>query len=77
MELLAIEEGTVRLRLHGSCHGCPSSLATVKGSIEESIRSLVPEIVNVEVEGLAVQSPATGGSGFVPLAVLSGSNGHG
>ena len=77
VELLAIEDGTVRLRLSGSCHGCPSSMATVKGSIEESIRSMVPEIVNVEVEGLAGQSNPAGGSGFVPLAVLSGTNGHG
>jgi Fe-S cluster biogenesis protein NfuA len=77
VELIAIEDETVRLRLDGSCHGCPSSMATVKGSIEESIRAMVPEIVNVEVEGMVGQASPPVGQGFVPLAVLSSGNGHG
>jgi Fe-S cluster biogenesis protein NfuA len=77
VELVGIDEGTVRLRLDGSCHGCPSSMATVKGSIEESIRAMVPEIGNVEVEGLMGQSSQADGKGFVPLTVLAGTNGHG
>jgi Fe-S cluster biogenesis protein NfuA len=77
VELLGIDDQSVRLRLVGSCHGCPSSLATVKGSIEESIRAMVPEIVNVEVEGLTAEPDRPAGQGFVPLGALAGTNGHG
>jgi Fe-S cluster biogenesis protein NfuA len=76
VELVGVEDETVRLRLAGSCHGCPSSAATIKSTIEESIRARVPEIVHIEVEGLPGPASGAGGPGFVPLAVLSGSNGQ-
>ena len=41
-------EGIVKLRLVGSCHGCPSSMMTLKMGIERAIRSEVPEITGVE-----------------------------
>ena len=44
-------EGTVRLRLEGNCHGCPSSRITLKSSIEEAIYAAAPDIVVLEVEG--------------------------
>ena len=37
VELLGVDEGVVRLRLEGSCHGCPSSAATMRQTIEEAI----------------------------------------
>ncbi len=40
VELLGIDESIVRLRLHGSCHGCPSSAQTLKQTIEESILNI-------------------------------------
>ena len=76
VELVGVEDQTVRLRLVGSCQGCPSSAATIKGTIEESIRARVPEIERIEVEGLPSPSGAVGGAGFVPLAVLAGANGQ-
>src|SRR5690349_2316682 len=33
VELAAVVEGVVQLRLRGSCHGCPSSAATLKSRI--------------------------------------------
>lgn len=41
-------EGVVKLRLVGSCHGCPSSMMTLKMGIERAIRAEVPEIKGVE-----------------------------
>ncbi|MBI3854394.1 MAG: NifU family protein [Planctomycetes bacterium] len=49
VELLGIEEGRVRLRLQGSCDGCPSSAETLKSSIEESILSAAPDVEGIEV----------------------------
>ncbi|MFL6137322.1 MAG: NifU family protein [Frankiaceae bacterium] len=56
VELLGIGEeddgAVVALRLEGSCHGCPSSLVTVRQSIERAILGAAPEVVRVDVEGL-------------------------
>lgn len=49
VELVGIEEGLVRLRLEGSCLGCPSSRETLKGSVEEAIAAAAPDAVGVEV----------------------------
>jgi len=49
VELLGIEEGRVRLRLEGSCQGCPSSAETLKTSIEEAIIAAAPDAAGVEV----------------------------
>lgn len=58
VELLGISEGVVRLRLQGSCHGCPSSAMTLKLAIEEAIYAAAPDIVALEVEGLVERPPA-------------------
>ncbi len=47
------DDGTVRLRLAGSCDGCPSSALTVKMAIEKGIEDVAPEVTKVEVEGVA------------------------
>ena len=57
----------VRLRLQGSCDGCPSSLVTVKTAIEKAIEEAAPEVVRVEVEGVTAQRPARNGTQFLEL----------
>ena len=53
VELLRFDpEGVVRLRLEGSCDGCPSSTMTVKLAIERAIEEAAPEVTAVEVENL-------------------------
>ena len=47
-ELVGIDGGVVKLRLTGSCHGCPSSTMTLQMGIERAIRSEVPDIQGVE-----------------------------
>jgi Fe-S cluster biogenesis protein NfuA/nitrite reductase/ring-hydroxylating ferredoxin subunit len=51
------DDGTVRLRLAGSCDGCPSSALTVKMAIEKGIEDVAPEVTKVEVQGM-VSDPA-------------------
>jgi len=68
VDLLEIGDGVVRLRLTGSCHGCPSSAATLRGAIETAIDEFAPDVAELNVEGVAVAPPAV--SGFVPLEQL-------
>lgn len=50
VELLGVEEGVVRLRLEGSCSGCPSSAMTLKLAIEDAIRKNAPDVEAVEAD---------------------------
>ncbi len=47
------EDGTARLRLAGSCHGCPSSTVTVRLAIQGAVEGAAPEVNNVVVEGVS------------------------
>jgi Fe-S cluster biogenesis protein NfuA len=58
VELLGLDDGVVRLRMQGSCHGCPSSSATLRGLIETAIYNLAPEVAAIEVEGVVAASSA-------------------
>jgi Fe-S cluster biogenesis protein NfuA/nitrite reductase/ring-hydroxylating ferredoxin subunit len=49
---LSAETGLVRLRMKGSCDGCPSSLLTVKLAVEGAIRESAPDASKIEVEGV-------------------------
>ncbi len=48
LELVAVENGLVTLRLVGSCASSPSSSMTLQAGIERAIRAEVPEITGVE-----------------------------
>ncbi len=65
VELVGVVDGVVRLRLEGSCDGCPSSAVTMKLAIEKAIEEAAPEITGIEVEGVA---PETGHPGQHPAA---------
>lgn len=41
-------QGTVYLRLAGSCVGCPSSSATLRGGVENMLKHYVPEVKQIE-----------------------------
>jgi Fe-S cluster biogenesis protein NfuA len=51
VELVAVDaDGTVRLRMQGSCHGCPSSAVTLKLAIEKAIQEAAPDVTAIVVE---------------------------
>jgi Fe-S cluster biogenesis protein NfuA len=57
VELLGVADGVVRLRLEGSCSGCPSSSATLKLAIEDAIAKAAPDVAVVEADGVAEAPP--------------------
>jgi Fe-S cluster biogenesis protein NfuA/nitrite reductase/ring-hydroxylating ferredoxin subunit len=60
VELLGVQEGVARLRMEGSCKGCPSSTMTLKLAIEEAIQKTAPDLERIEAEGVAEEPrPAT------------------
>lgn len=74
VEYLGLDpDGTVRLRLAGSCDGCPSSAITVKMAIEKGIEDVAPEVTRVDVEGMTPEpaGPAADGHTLLPLTQVS------
>jgi Fe-S cluster biogenesis protein NfuA len=47
IDFLGFEEGKVTVMLKGSCSGCPSSTATLKGGIENLLKQHLPEVREV------------------------------
>ena len=66
VELLGVDEeaGAVRLRLLGSCDGCPSSAATLQGAVERAILEAAPEVMPHRGRGADAD-----GRGPVPVAL--------
>jgi Fe-S cluster biogenesis protein NfuA/nitrite reductase/ring-hydroxylating ferredoxin subunit len=60
VELLSVSEDVVRLRLLGSCDGCPSSSVTLKLAVEGAIEAAAPEIVRIDVD-TGEQTPTASG----------------
>src|SRR5215468_143609 len=52
VQYLGVRDGVARLRLEGTCHGCPSSTVTVRLAIEEAVQDAAPEVTEVVVEGM-------------------------
>ena len=52
VEYLGVTDGVARLRLQGSCDGCPSSTVTVQLAIEGAVLNAAPEVTEVVVEGM-------------------------
>jgi Fe-S cluster biogenesis protein NfuA len=48
IEVLDIHDGVLRVRLHGTCSGCPSTVLAVIMEIEQQLRKHVPEVAYLE-----------------------------
>ncbi len=48
VELVEINNGIVKIKLKGSCAGCPMSQMTVKWGVEQYLKKKVPGIKSVE-----------------------------
>jgi len=52
IELIEVtDDGIVKVRLQGACHGCPGAAMTLKMGVERLIKSHIPEIKAVENVG--------------------------
>lgn len=71
VELLEVtDDDVVRLRLLGSCDGCPSSAVTLKLAVEGAIEAAAPEVTSIEVEEATKDSPASHSSTVIPVSSL-------
>jgi Fe-S cluster biogenesis protein NfuA/nitrite reductase/ring-hydroxylating ferredoxin subunit len=57
VELLGIEGGVARVRMQGSCDGCPSSAVTLKLAIEDAVQKAAPDLERIEAEGVTEPPP--------------------
>ena len=65
VELVGVtDDGRVRLRMLGSCDGCPSSSVTLTLAVESAIRDAAPEISGIDVE----ETPAS--PAVIPVTAL-------
>ena len=47
VELVEVNDGTVKVRLSGACAGCPMSTMTLQMGIEKILKQEIPEIKEV------------------------------
>ncbi|MCG2622884.1 NifU family protein [Arthrobacter sp. I2-34] len=67
VELLDISaEGVVRLRLLGTCHGCPSSPVTLRLAVQDAIEAAAPEVTGIEV----VEEDVPAAQAVIPVEAL-------
>ena len=48
VELVDVIDGVVKVRLKGSCAGCPMSQMTIKWGVENYLKKKVPGVKSVE-----------------------------
>ncbi len=56
MEVVHIEDGVVRLKLHGSCDGCTASDATIIEQVETALREHWVDFRRIEVEEMTAEA---------------------
>jgi Fe-S cluster biogenesis protein NfuA/nitrite reductase/ring-hydroxylating ferredoxin subunit len=70
VELLEVnDEGVVRLRLLGSCDGCPSSSVTLELAVESAVEAAAPEVTSIQVT--SGTKAKAGGAPVAPLIPIS------
>jgi|TARA_B100001971_G_scaffold191873_1_gene195696 Fe-S cluster biogenesis protein NfuA len=47
VELVDVNDGTVKIKLTGACAGCPMSTMTLKMGIERTLKQDLPEVKEV------------------------------
>lgn len=54
------DQGEIRLRLTGNCHGCPSSQQTLRQTIEQALYAAAPDVTALIVDGALGSSEQSG-----------------
>ena len=50
VELVEVNDGTVKVRLTGACQGCALSTMTLKMGVERILKEEVPEVKEVQAQ---------------------------
>ncbi len=48
IELVAVEDGIVKVKLRGACSGCPSSAITLYHGVQQILMESMPDVKGVE-----------------------------
>ena len=69
VELLSLEDGVAKLKLEGSCDGCPASSSTLELAIKAALDEHAPDLVSIHVEGLEqdLLNPITVSGAALPM----------
>ncbi len=72
VELVSLEGGEARLKLEGSCDGCPASASTLELAIKTALDEHAPDLVAIHVEGLEqdLLNPVTVSGQALPMAEM-------
>jgi Fe-S cluster biogenesis protein NfuA len=68
IELIAVNEGVVRIEMEVGEHTCGSTVKTIRSTVEEAVYEAAPDITSLFIEGLDTKVS----SGFVALEKLMG-----
>jgi Fe-S cluster biogenesis protein NfuA/nitrite reductase/ring-hydroxylating ferredoxin subunit len=74
VELVEVRDGVVRLRMQGSCEGCPASAMTLKSAIEDAVLRAAPDVDAVEADGVSEPAPPADG-GLLQIEIAPVMNG--
>ncbi|MGQ0617226.1 MAG: NifU family protein [Acidimicrobiia bacterium] len=71
VELLEVDAhvGAVRLRLLGSCDGCPSSSETLENAVKSAIIEAAPEVAIIDVDSSVPDQPDVFDDGSIPISI--------
>ena len=65
MEVVHLEDGVVRLKLHGSCDGCTAADATIIERVEAALQQHWGDFRRIEVEEMTAEAPPPPAPGTV------------
>jgi Fe-S cluster biogenesis protein NfuA/nitrite reductase/ring-hydroxylating ferredoxin subunit len=71
VEVLGIDgdQGVVTIKMLGSCDGCASSSVTLELAVQSAIEEAAPEIVRIDVEGVAEDTVVEGAPVATPVTL--------
>jgi Fe-S cluster biogenesis protein NfuA/nitrite reductase/ring-hydroxylating ferredoxin subunit len=77
VELISLEDGIARIRLQGSCDGCPASSSTLELAIKTALDETAPDLLGIEVEntGQDLLNPVQMTGTPLPVVEAGSSNG--
>lgn len=77
MEVVSLEDGVVRLKLHGSCDGCTAADATIIERVESALQQHWGDFRRIEVEDMTAEPhpPPVAGSVTTGLQITGRADG--
>jgi Fe-S cluster biogenesis protein NfuA/nitrite reductase/ring-hydroxylating ferredoxin subunit len=71
VELLGVSDGVARVRMQGSCEGCPASAMTLKLAIEDAVLKAAPDVDRVEAQDDGAAQTAPGSTPLLQIETVA------